>query len=52
MMNIKKASLVELMYLDKPTKKRLQKVLINMKQRCYNPNRKDYECYGQRGITV
>jgi hypothetical protein len=24
----------------------------NMKQRCYNPNRPDYERYGKRGITV
>ena len=27
-------------------------VWMNMKQRCYNPNRKDYAYYGGRGISV
>ncbi len=31
---------------------RLNGVWTNMKQRCYNPSRVDYEEYGQRGITV
>ena len=25
---------------------------VNMKQRCYNPNRPDYRYYGGRGVTV
>lgn len=31
---------------------RLQRIYNNMKQRCYNSNRKDYYLYGGRGITV
>lgn len=31
---------------------RLQAVWSHMKQRCYNPNCKEYEHYGGRGITV
>lgn len=31
---------------------RLNCVWTNMKQRCYNPKRSDFEKYGQRGITV
>ena len=31
---------------------KLYKILRDMKQRCYNPNRKDYKWYGGRGIKV
>ena len=31
---------------------RLQRILHNMKNRCYNPNFKEYKNYGGRGITV
>lgn len=31
---------------------RLYEIWRSMKQRCYNPNKKKYECYGGRGITV
>ena len=30
----------------------IYKVWIDMKQRCYNYNNKDYNYYGSRGITV
>lgn len=32
--------------------KRLQSIFLHMKDRCYNPNFKDYKNYGGRGITV
>ena len=32
--------------------KRLYKVWINIKQRCYNPNHNSYKNYGGRGITI
>lgn len=31
---------------------RLYKILSGMKQRCNNPNRKDYEYYGAKGVKV
>lgn len=31
---------------------RLYGIYQHMKQRCYNPNNKDYHCYGERGIIV
>lgn len=31
---------------------KLHKILNDMKQRCYNSNRKDYKWYGGRGITI
>lgn len=34
------------------THKRLYKVWINMKQRCYNPKNHNYYLYGGRGITI
>lgn len=34
------------------THKRLYKVWINMKQRCYNPKNDNYYLYGARGITI
>lgn len=33
-------------------KKRLYKVWINMKQRCYNPKHDSYKTYGGKGITL
>ena len=32
--------------------KRLQSIFLHMKDRCYNPNFKDYKNYGGRGITI
>ena len=32
--------------------KRLYGIWVNMKSRCYNPNMKNYENYGGRGITI
>ena len=32
--------------------KRLQSIFLHMKDRCYNPNFKEYKHYGGRGITV
>ncbi len=34
------------------TKERIYRSWDNMRQRCYNPRRKDYPRYGGRGITV
>lgn len=34
------------------THKRLYKVWVNMKQRCYNPKNDNYYLYGGRGITI
>ena len=36
----------------KYARKALFHVWMNMKQRCYNPNRKDFNDYGGRGISV
>lgn len=33
-------------------RRRLQRCLVGMKQRCFNPNRQDYSRYGGRGIIV
>lgn len=32
--------------------KRLQSIFLHMKDRCYNPNIKEYKNYGGRGITI
>lgn len=34
------------------TKTRIFNIWITMKQRCYNPNKQHYECYGGRGVKV
>ena len=34
------------------THKRLYKVWLNMKQRCYNPKNDNYYLYGKRGIKI
>lgn len=31
---------------------RIQNIFLHMKDRCYNPNFKDYKNYGGRGITI
>ena len=31
---------------------RLQNIFLHMKDRCYNPNFRDYKNYGGRGITI
>lgn len=31
---------------------RLKKIYADMKARCYNPNKKDYKWYGEKGVTV
>ena len=31
---------------------RIQNIFIHMKDRCYNPNFRDYKNYGGRGITI
>ena len=33
-------------------KTRLYRIWTNIKQRCLNPNKKEYNLYGQRGITI
>lgn len=34
------------------TRDRLQNIFLHIKDRCYNPNFKDYKNYGGRGITI
>lgn len=38
--------------MDAKTSRRLKKILIHMKERCYNPQDKRYKDWGARGITV
>ena len=32
--------------------KRLQNIFLHMKDRCYNPNNKEFKNYGGRGIFI
>lgn len=34
------------------TRKRLQRILRNMRRRCYSPRDKNYEWYGAKGVTI
>ena len=42
----------EIVTKHKMSRTRLYKIWASMKNRCENPNRKDYKRYGQRGIKV
>lgn len=43
---------VELIELDRERKAKLKGVYYEMKNRCTNPNSKDYKNYGERGIRI
>lgn len=38
--------------MDRLSKTRLHSIFSGMKQRCYNPNTKQYRFYGAKGITI